>query len=77
MANMPVAILHCAKYTYHSDKKIHGKNTDGLQAVFFAGLASMAFCQAYQLRMKSLFFFGLFIAFFVVYWAVRYVLATM
>lgn len=55
----------------------HGRNTDGLQAVFFTGLAAMTFCQAYQLRMKSLFFCGLFIASFVVYDAVCYVLATM
>lgn len=55
----------------------HGQNTDGLFAVFFTGLSTMIFCQAYQLRMKSLFFFGLFTAFFAVYIAVQYVLATM
>ena len=54
----------------------HGQNTDGLFAVFFTGLSAMAFCQAYQLRMKSLFFFGLFTASFVVYAAVQHVLAT-
>lgn len=55
----------------------HGRNTDGLFAVFFTGLTAMSFCQAYQLRMKSLFFFGLFTAFFVVYNAAKYILATM
>lgn len=55
----------------------HGQLTDGQYAVFFTGLAAMTFCKAYQLRMKSLLFFGLFISAFVVYAAVRYVLATM
>lgn len=55
----------------------HGRNTDGLYAVFFTGLSAMLFCRAYQLRMKSLFFFGLFTASFAAYSAVRYVLATM
>ncbi|WP_080799742.1 DUF6442 family protein [Arabiibacter massiliensis] len=55
----------------------HGRNTDGLYAVFFTGLSTMMFCQAYQLRMKSLLFFGLFTASFVVHSAIRYVLATM
>ena len=55
----------------------HGQNTDGLFAVFFTGLSTMTFCRAYQLRMKSLFFFGLFTSSFVVYAAVRYILATM
>lgn len=68
------ALAFCLLYLWDF---FHGKNIDGLQAVFFTGLAAMAFCQAYLLRMKSWFFFGLFIAFFAVYDAVCYVLATM
>lgn len=55
----------------------HGQNTDGLYAVFFTGLSAMAFYQAYRFRMKSLVFFGLFTASFVVYAVVQHVLATM
>lgn len=55
----------------------HGRETDGMAAVFLSGCSAMCFYRFYQLRMKSFLFFGLFAALGAVSFIVHHILATM
>lgn len=55
----------------------HGLETNGINAVFMAGVASMGFAQYSKLRMKGALFLGAFAAVAAVSWAVQHVLITM
>ncbi len=55
----------------------HGLETNGINAVFMAGVASMGFAQYSKLRMKGALFLGAFAAVAAVIWAVQHVLITM
>ena len=74
IAMSAAAVAFCLLYLWDF---FHGRNTDGLFAVFFTGLSTMCLYRFYQLRMKSLLIGGLFTAFFAVYSAIDYVLARM
>ena len=55
----------------------HGRETNGMAAVFLSGSSAMCFYRFYQLRLKSFLFFGAFATLGAVSFAINHVLATM
>ena len=55
----------------------HGRETNGMAAVFLSGCSAMCFYRFYQLRLKSFLFFGAFATLGAVSFAINHVLATM
>ena len=55
----------------------HGRETNGMAAVFLSGCSAMCFYRFYQLRLKSFLFFGAFAMLGAVSFAINHVLATM
>ncbi|WP_270295878.1 DUF6442 family protein [Eggerthella sinensis] len=55
----------------------HGRETNGMAAVFLSGCSAMCFYRFYQLRLKSFLFFGAFAALGAVSFVVNHILATM
>lgn len=55
----------------------HGRETNGMAAVFLSGCSAMCFYRFYQLRLKSFLFFGAFAMLGAVSFAINHILATM